>query len=135
VLDDGHAIYSLMYLIQESRNVRKRFYEERASISKEELQKIEEVSKAFFKRIINAVLVHPGFNDTRDPVFHNVQSLDRLAGQGDRFFVRILLADGLHYHKPIYGNTKKDFSTKLPNVFGTTNDEYDLFHKIEQYAR
>ena len=135
MLDDSHALYSLMYLIQESRNLRKKFYQEHTAINPEEQKKVEEVSKAFFKRIINAVLVHPGFNDTRDLVFHNVQSLDRLAGQGDRFFVRILLADGLHYHKPIYADTKKDFSTKLPNVFGTTNDEYDLFHKIEQYAR
>lgn len=63
--------------------------------------------------------------------------MDRLAWiYGQRFFVRILLADGLHHNAPIYPDIKRDYSTKLPNVFGSPNDDnYNLFHKAEQYTR
>lgn len=135
VNDEHHALYALMYLFQELRNHSKAFCARHPQLDTPEKEMIEKVSKALFKRVINAVLVHSWFNDTRDPVFHHVQSLDRLAGiMGQRFFVRILLADGIHLHKPLYSTSRGDYSEHIPPVQDVKSN-YSIFHKMEQYMR
>lgn len=135
VNDEHHALYALMYIFQELRNHSRSFCARNTQLSSTEKEEIETISKAFFKRVINAVIVHSWFNDTRDPVFHHVQSLDRLAGiMWQRFFVRILLADGIHLHKPLYSPTRWNYAEKIPAALDVKTP-YSIFHKTEQFMR
>lgn len=135
VLDDSHAYFSILYLIQEFRNTKEKFISEQKHLTKEELDEVKKIANAYFTRVINAVIMHPGFNDLRDPAFHHVQSLDRLAGIfWQRIFVRMFFADGLHHNHPIMPDNNVDGSEKLPNVFNV-HGNYSIFHKLEAFTR
>lgn len=135
VNDEHHALYALMYLSQELKNHTTKFYAKNPDIDPTIKKELEKIARAFFRRVANAVIVHSGFNDTRDPVFHHVQSLDRLAGiMGQRFFVRILLADGIHHNKPLYSSQDGDYTEKIPAAWDVSKP-YSIFHKTEQYMR
>lgn len=141
---DEHAKYSVWYLITLVKQKSQEFEEKNKNIMEEdELKKFDTLAKAIFARAINAVIVHPRFNDTRDPVFHHVQSLDRLAGiSWYRYFVRLLFTVWLHWawhdgdkhfwQKNIFPNG--DRSHKLANVFHKDSD-YAVMDKLETFTR
>lgn len=83
--------------------------------TKETDPEVIEVSKAFDRRVIGAVLFHGGTNEERDPVAHHVQSVDRLAGIfGSREFVRNVVTDGVQRGASFYPDERLSYDKTFP---------------------
>ena len=85
----------------------------------------KEASLAFTRRIIGAVAFHGGANETRDPVAHHVQSLDRLAGiLGSREFVRNVVTDGVSRGARVYPDERLSYDKMLPGFNNLPPEKY-----------
>lgn len=85
------------------------------AVQEEHDQDIQQASKAFNRRVIGAVLLHGGKNETRDPIAYNVQSNDRLAGTlGTREFVRNVITDGVQRGAAVYPDERLSYDKDFP---------------------